>query len=159
MSMLIEEKDVTPVNLSVELERAVVSHNMDDSGDIYVSEFGIFPFWIKLRENSKFILLTTYTKFTRSSDRLSRLELCNKINLSNYVLTAFLSNDHLMIDHSLSFADGLLRENFIRTCRQYSSAISMSLQEHDPDHVVALRPGASEPEDTSRNESRQEGSE
>lgn len=87
MSALIEENDVTAVNFSLELERAVIAHKMDKEGEIYVTEENWFPFWIKIRKEPGYILLTTYTLFRKSADCLKRLELCNDLNGRSYVLT------------------------------------------------------------------------
>ena len=67
MSMLIEEKDVTAVNLAVELERAVVQHVLSEDGSIYVTEDGWFPFWIRIQESAGYVTFKTHTNFKRST--------------------------------------------------------------------------------------------
>ena len=148
MSNLIEEKDVTPVNLSLYLERAVIEHKLQDDHGIYVTEDGWFPFWIRVLEKRGFVGLTTYILFRNSSTHLQRLKLANKFNRRNWMGTAYLGDDNkLKIDHSLSFRDGMLTETFVRACRQYSGAIRESIPAFDPDYEMLLPLGETESED------------
>ncbi|MBP9735493.1 MAG: YbjN domain-containing protein [Rhodoferax sp.] len=147
MTQLIEEKDVTPVNLSVELERAVIEHTMDDDHSIYVTEDSWFPFWIRIHQGSGYVSFKTHTNFKKSSNRLQRLEICNAFNKNRFMLTCYESQDRLYFDHVLSFRDGLLRENFVRSCRQFANNIAIGFADTDPDNIFVLRPGVTEPED------------
>lgn len=144
MSNLIEEKDVTSVTLSLELETAVLEHKLEEDEGIYVTESGFFPCWIRVLKNSKYIGFTTYTMFRDSSTRLERLELANRFNKRNYMTTNYVDGDKLIIDHVLCYRSGILKETFIRGLRQYSSAICNSISEIDPDYIVLMPLG--EPE-------------
>ena len=93
MSMLIEEKDVTPVNLAVELERAVIGHVLDDDSSIYVKD------------------------------------------------------DTLCLDYALMYWDGLLRETFVRGCRQFARSVEKSIAQADPPGGFILPPGETEAND------------
>lgn len=149
MSNLIEEKNVTAVNLAVELERAVIEHMLDEDKSIYVTEDGWFPFWVRVLGGAGLISFKTHTSFKKSTSQLQRLELCNELNAQNYMITTYVENDRLIIDHVLTFRDGLLRETFIRTCRQFSSHIERGLHKVDSDHDFVLPPGKTESEDES----------
>jgi hypothetical protein len=149
MSNLIEEKDVTGVNLAVELERAVIEHILEEDKGIYVNEDGWFPFWIRVLDGSGFVSFKTHTNFKKSTSQLQRLELCNELNMQNYLITAYVQDDRLMMDYVLNFRDGLLRETFIRTCRQFASNIERGLSKVDADNDFVLRPGKTESEDES----------
>ena len=70
MSTLIEEKDVSAVNLAVELERAVIQHVLQDDESIYVTEDGWFPFWVRVQENNGYLTFKTYTRFKRAASHL-----------------------------------------------------------------------------------------
>ena len=61
MSHLIEENDVSAVNLSLELERAVIAHTLDEDKSIYVTEDDFFPFWIKLNSSAGLVIFSSYT--------------------------------------------------------------------------------------------------
>lgn len=149
MCNLIEEKDVTAVNLAVELERAVIEHMLDEDKSIYVTEDGWFPFWVRVLNGAGLVSFKTHTSFKKSSSQLQRLELCNELNAQNYMITTYVENDRLIIDHVLNFRDGLLRETFIRACRQFASNIERGLNKIDPDNDFVLLPGKTEPEDES----------
>ena len=149
MSNLIEEKDVTAVNLAVELEHAVIEHVLEDVKSIYVNEDGWFPFWIRVLDGAGFVSFKTHTNFKKSTSLLQRLELCNELNMHNFLITAYVQEDRLMLDYDFNFRDGLLREAFIRTCRQFASNIERGLNKVDPDNDFVLLPGKTEPEDES----------
>jgi hypothetical protein len=146
MSNLIEEKDVTAVNLAVELERAVIEHILDEEKCIYVNEDSWFPYWVRVLNGAGFISFKTHTHFKKSTSHLQRLELCNELNKKNFLITAYVDDDRLIIDHVLNFRDGLLRENFIRACRQFTSNIERGLNKADPENDFVLPPGQTEPE-------------
>ena len=147
MSMLIEEKDVTAVNLAVELERAVVQHVLSEDGSIYVTEDGWFPFWIRIQESAGYVTFKTHTYFKRSTSLLQRLELCNELNARNYLVTACVHEDQLRLDYVLNYRDGLLRETFVRTCRQFAGNLGKGLEVVDPENDFILPPGKTESED------------
>lgn len=149
MSNLIEEKDVTGVNLAVELERAVIEHVLEEDKGIYVNEDGWFPFWIRVLDGSGFVSFKTHTNFKKATSPLQRLELCNELNMQNFLITAYIQDDRLMMDYVFNFRDGLLRETFIRTCRQFASNIERGLNKVDPTNNFVLLPGKTEPEDES----------
>ena len=152
MSILIEEKDVTPVTLSLELEAAVLEHKLEDDEGIYVTESGFFPCWIRVLKNSGYVGFTTYILFRQSSTRSDRLELANRFNKRNYMTTNHVDGDKLIIDHVLCYKSGILKETFIRGLRQYSSAICNSISEIDPEYKVLMPLGASEPDDITKDE-------
>ena len=149
MSNLIEEKDVTVVNLAIELERAVIEHVLEDDKSIYVNEDGWFPFWVRVIQGAGFVSFKTHTTFKKSTSKLQRLEFCNELNNQNYLVTAYVQDDRLAIDYAINFRDGILRETFIRTCRQFASNIERALNKVDPDNDFVLLPGKTEPEDES----------
>lgn len=147
MSMLIEEKEVTAVNLAVELERAVIQHVLDDDESIYVTEDGLFPFWVRILRGSGFISFKTHTNFKKSATHVQRLELCNELNMKNFMITAYIQDDRLYLDYVLIYRDGLLRETFIRGCRQFARSVEKGLEQVDPENSFVMQPGKTEPED------------
>ncbi len=146
MSILIEEKDVTAVNLTLELKRAVIEYVLNEDTSIYVSEDGWFPFWIRENRDIGFVNLRTHTYFKKATTLMQRLEICNEINKTKYMVTAYYKDGRLCFDHALNCRDGILRENFIRACRQFSTNIEMGLRATDPDRQFILQPGQTEDE-------------
>ena len=147
MTSLIEEKEVTAVQLSLALEQAVIEHELEEDGTIQVNEDGWYPFWISINPRTGYVHFRTHTCFRKLSSLLQRLELCNELNLHNYLFTAALQEDRLLLDHVLSYRSGLLRENVIRGCRQFARNIARGLGKTDPDNKVVLLPGQTESED------------
>ena len=148
MANLIEEENVTAVNLSVELERAVIQHDLLDDESIYVTEDGWFNFWIRILKKRGFVGLSTHTLFKKYTTNLQRLEFCNSINSQYFMLTAYITDDDkLKIDHVMNFRAGLLQETFIRGCRQFSRTIETAMLLLDPEHLIVLLPGQTESED------------
>ena len=150
MSDLIEEKDVTNVTLAIELERAVIEYTLDDDNDIYVTEDGWFPYWVRVRKDVGLVNIRTHSYFKKSASQIQRLELCNELNSQNYLITAHVDGYRLNIDHALNFRGGLLRETFIRVCRQFSSNIERGLGRVDAVNDYVLPPGEKESEDESQ---------
>ena len=60
------------------------------------------------------------------------------------MLTVSVRENKMVFDHALSFRDGLLRENLIRSMRMFSTNIIKGLSRFDPDHTIALLPGTEE---------------
>lgn len=146
MSFLIEELDVNPVNLAIELERAVIEHSIEEDESIYVTEDGWFPFWIRVLRGAGYVHFKTHCDFKKATSHLQRLEICNELNKSKCMLTCHAMDDRMYFDHVLIFRDGLLRENFVRACRQFAKAVETGLQEADPDNHFVLMPGQTESE-------------
>lgn len=144
MSTLIEETDVTAVNLAVELERAVIHHVLEEDQTIYVTEDGLFPFWIHLHRESGLISFRTHTLFRSSVSQMQRLEICNELNMTNYMVTAYIRNDRLCMDYVINFRDGLLRETFVRCCRQFARNVEKGLAQVDAEKDFVLAPGDTE---------------
>lgn len=149
MTSLIEEKDVTVVNLALELERAVIEYVLDDDQSIYVNEDGWFLFWIRVLHGAGMVSFKTHTHFKKSTTHLQRLELCSELSSQNYLIAAYVEDKQLVIDYVVNFRDGLLRETFIRTCRQFARNIERGLNQVDPENDFVLLPGKTESEDES----------
>ena len=142
MNNLFEKKDVNIIKLSLELETAVIDHVLQDDERIYVTEIDFYPYWIQVLESRGFVGLSTFTLFKASTTRRERLEFCNKINGQYFLINAYIADDDtLRIDHMIPCRSGIIRENFVRTCRQFSRNIVAAINEHDPDNQIILNPG------------------
>ena len=53
----------------------------------------------------------------------------------------------MLLDYVLNYRDGLLRETFVRTCRQFAGNLGKGLEGVDPENDFILLPGRTEPED------------
>ena len=80
MFNFIEEWEITPARLSVELERAVIQHKTQDDGTLYVDEDNFFPFWISIHPAFGLVDLRSHI-YLRNSIKTERiLTLINSIN-------------------------------------------------------------------------------
>lgn len=152
MTTLIEEKDVTLATLSLALESAVISHKQDGDNSLYIVEDSFFPCWIRIFEDIGFVAMRTYTNFRSSANRNQQMEICNELNSINFVATACARDKKLMFDHVLNYRDGLLKEDFIRTVRQFSDNITEGLKRVDEENCFILGPGESETEENGHGE-------
>jgi len=125
----------------------VIEHVLNEDETIYINEDGWYPFWVNIHQSAGYVKFKTHTKFRKSSSLMQRLELCNALNLKNYLVTAGMMDDQLMLDHVLIYRDGLLRENFIRACRQFARNCQRGIETVDPENDVVLQPGSTESED------------
>ena len=135
----IEEIDVTTARLSILLEKAVVEHVLQDDGDLYLVEDNLFPIWVHAPKKRGFVGFNTWLKFRDSSAPFDRLILANKFNQQNLMLTSYVVDDRLRMDHAISCREGLLSDTFIRACRNFSLAVEKSINAHDPHYEVLMR--------------------
>lgn len=138
MINFIEAVDVTAVTLSIELEKAVLAHELKPDGSLYVNEDG-FPFWLRILQKYSYLGFCTYIRFRESSTLLEKLTLANKFNKSLFMVTAYISDDELRIEHTLNFRDGLLKETFIRCSRNFAQVIERGILDFDPDYKLLMR--------------------
>jgi len=129
------------------LERAVIQHRLDDDETTYVFEDGIFPFWISVDSHAGLICLRTHTNFKDSVSQTQRFEICNELNMSKFMITAYVRKERLWADYAINYRDGLLRETFIRVCRQFAKNVEGGLLNVDPEHDFLMRPGETETQD------------
>lgn len=140
MSTLIEDKDVSLVTLSLELEQAAIAHSLQGETKIYVSSEDVaFPFWLQLCEGPRLILFTTYAEFDGDVALAERHAFCNRVNGKLLLPAAHEHDGRLYADHAMSYRDGLLRSQFIRMCRFYAEGVESIVRTFDPDHAV-LKP-------------------
>lgn len=150
--LLIEEQDVTLPTLSLALEGATMEHDATEQS-LYVTEAGVFPFWIELHPQPRFILLRTYLEFTEGVSAAQRFEFCNDINLKLFVPSVAVQpvecegqplKHRLLATYPIYYRDGLLTSHFIRLCRAFAYGMEQIQNEFDPGHAVLhpLRQGS-----------------
>ena len=145
LDILIDETNVTLATLSVELERATISHDVSNESSLYVTESGMFRFWVSLRAGSHFILLQSYVRFVEGLRYTECLDFCNRINerllIPSFHVYRVESDDdgpeqfRLVGTYPILFRDGLMPSQFIRLCRQFLMGMERIETEFDPEHV------------------------
>ncbi|MFC7411854.1 YbjN domain-containing protein [Hydrogenophaga atypica] len=144
LDTLIEEKNVNIISLSLELEKATIAYEMTDEKTIYVREIGMFPFWIYLRENTRFITLSTYLEWAPDVPEMERLAFCNRVNEQLILPSVYMRTvddegvtvTRFTAAYPIYYRDGLLVSQFIRLCRRFADAIREIQAEFDPAHEV-----------------------
>lgn len=142
--ILIEEQDITLPTLSLALESATMAHSATDHS-LYVTEAGLFPFWIELHPGPRFVLLRTYLEFTEGVSAAQRLEFCNDINLKLFVPSVAVLpvegegdglKHRLLATYPVYYRDGLLTSHFIRLCRAFANGMEQIQDQFDPVNAV-----------------------
>jgi hypothetical protein len=141
MCTVIDEKNVTPISLSLELEQAVIRHEVGEDQELYVTEAGWFPFWIYVSKGNGQIVFRTYTCFRMNTSAFQRFEFANEVNSKLALICAYVDKKILRFDHCLLYRDGLTRESFIRACRLFNESLNKAVCELDPDRSILLSPG------------------
>lgn len=143
---LLEESQVSIISLSMELEKASIAYKEAGKDAVYVQEAGLFPTWVRIRQESKFIMFTTYLDFKPNNDE-SMLHFCNTINDNLYLPTVSQhpvehegkSINRMYASHVLLYRDGILVSHFIRMLRQFSQNMYRIQEEYDKDGVMLER--------------------
>ncbi len=141
MHIFIEQDKVNLVSLSLELEQATMEHTLEDDGRIYVTENGMFPFWIRVYPGWHLISFRTYLRPEPSFAQADRFIFCNQLNGKLLFPALHVHEDRLYADHAISYRDGLIRSQFIRMCRAYATAV-----DEIRDELASVSDGAHEDE-------------
>lgn len=144
MHLFIEQDKVSLVTLSLELEQATMEHTLEDNERIYVSENGMFPFWIRVYPRWQLISFRTYLRPEPSFAQADRYIFCNRLNGELLFPALHVYEDRLYADHAISYRDGLICSQFIRMCRAYVTAVDRIREE-----LVSVSNRAHQDEDSS----------
>ena len=119
---LLSEEEVTPSRLSAVLEAEYIDQQMDDDGDIYVTEGVDFPLWIHLMSDQKLVKLFTYYSVDEQSevDWVARV---NEINTRIEVPQFCYAQDAVWATYWMTYAGGLNIRQFMKMLRRFSSAV------------------------------------
>jgi hypothetical protein len=139
MVTLISEQDVSPAQLSVLLEQAVIAHTVEDDGSIRVHEPSWFPFWVHQGARSGSLILSTYTEFRDDVPELDRLRLANQAMLQSNFIAVTVTEQRLCFESGQSCRGAMVHEHFIRGCREFASEVTRLVRTLDPDNSLTKR--------------------
>ena len=125
------EDEVTPSRLSAVLEAAYIDQQMDDEGDIYVTDGVDFPLWVHLIPDEKLIKLFTYYPVDEQPevDWVARVnEINSRVELPQFCY----AQDAVWATYWMTFAGGLNIRQFVRMLRRFSSAVVQADLVQDP---------------------------
>lgn len=119
------------------LHKADLSAEVDVDGEVKIStDFGTHTYIVVDQDRS---LLKFYTAFRlrRNAPRLSKLTLANTMN-DKVIFARFsvVGEDILFSDYFLSYRDGLLPEQLLRSLNWFNQACMGAIAEYDVDDIV-----------------------
>ncbi len=128
-SELIDEKDVSIVNLSLLLEQSIIQHEIQNEERIYITEPGIFAHWIRIFKDPCIIALSTYFTLPDGMSGIEKLEFCNRINAEYLVPSAYTKGDRVWLFNPIYFKSGLIKSHVVRQIRYFASGCEKVRQE------------------------------
>ena len=123
---IIAEEEVTIPRLSSVLDAAFIDHEIDEDGDIYVSDGVEFPLWIDLLSDRKLVNLFTYLRFDdqREANWLTRVnEMNSKIMLPQFSYC----RGSIWGAYWMTFEGGLNIRQFVKMLRNFSGAFTAGI--------------------------------
>ena len=104
---LLPEEEVTISRLSAILEAAFIDYEIDETGDLFVTDGLEYPLWVTIDSAGKFLHLFTYHEIDEEpeADWLSRI---NRMNETLIVTRFYRMDDAIWGDYSMSFEGGLM---------------------------------------------------
>jgi hypothetical protein len=126
---LLPEEEVTISRLSAILEAAFMDFEIDESGDIFVTDGLEYPLWLTIDAAGKFLHLFTYREIEEEpeADWLSRI---NRMNETLIVTRFYRMDDAIWGDYSMSFEGGLNVRQFVKMLRRFSGGFVADLRLH-----------------------------
>ena len=127
---IIPEEEVTIARLSSVLDAAVIDHEIDDDGHIYVTDGIEFPLWIELLENRKLVNLFTYWSVDdeRDANWVARVnDMNSKIMLPQFSYC----RGSVWGGYWMTFEGGLNVRQFVKMLRFFSGAFAAGVAEEE----------------------------
>ena len=136
---IIPEDEVTISRLSGVLESAFMEHEIDDDGQIYVSDGTEFPLWIDVLKDPELLNFFTYwsVEKQRDADWVAR---ANELN-SHIMLPQFsYCRNSILGAYWMTYSGGLNVRQFVKMLRCFSSAFVAGLSSYREDNREAPTP-------------------
>ena len=136
---IIPEEEVTIARLSSVLDAAVIDHEIDDDGHIYVTDGIEFPLWIELLENRKLVNLFTYWSVDdeRDANWVARVnDMNSKIMLPQFSYC----RGSVWGGYWMTFEGGLNVRQFVKMLRFFSGAFAAGVAKHEEESAKTPRP-------------------
>ena len=117
----IPEREVTVEGLQRVLEAAYVDHELDEDGEIYVTDFD-FPFWLQIMSRHRLIKLTTFYSVDdqREVDWTARV---NEFNARIEMAQFCYLHDAVCCSFWMSYDGGLHPQQFLKQMRRFTAAV------------------------------------
>jgi Putative bacterial sensory transduction regulator len=136
---IIPEEDVTIARLSGVLEAAFFEHQIDEDGQIYVSDGTEFPLWIELLSNRE--LLSLFTHWSLEDQREANwLVRVNQMNTSIMIPQFSCCRNSIWGGYWMTYAGGLNVRQFFKMLRSFSSAFVAGISASREELAKACEP-------------------
>ncbi len=127
----IPEREVTVEGLRRVLDAGYVDHELDDDGEIYVTEFD-FPFWIQIMSRHRLLKLTTFFPV----DDQPEVDWTARVNVFNsrIEMAQFCYLDHgVCCSYWMTYDGGLNPRQSLRQMRRFTAAVvsAITMQRDD----------------------------
>jgi len=124
---IIPEAEVTISRLSAILEGAYIDFEIDESGDLFVTDGLEYPLWVTIVATGKLLYLLTCAEIDEDpeADWLSRI---NRMNETVTVTRFYRTDDAVWGDYFISFEGGLNIRQFVKMLRKFSAEFAGGLE-------------------------------
>ncbi len=141
----IAEGEVTIARLSGLLETAFIDHDVDNEGDIYITDGVDFPLWVQIDGDRKFLVMFTFfpTEDEPAADWLARVNDMNaKISGPQFcyrrdAVWGCYRRDAVWGSYSITYDGGLNVRQFIKMLRIFGRAFLAGIELHKVERVDA----------------------
>jgi hypothetical protein len=112
------------------LDDAAINHRPASASSLYVTGYAS-PFWLHVDEDEREVVLSSYWDFSSKADEASLLSFTNQLNVDwRMVQFAFAPSDHRLLAHyALSYRDGLLRRQVLRSASTFAAVFGKAIAE------------------------------
>ena len=144
---LIWTSDITLETFSSLLDEAVIDHEPDSDGEIYVTGLS-FNFWVGIDADRPFVTFSTYWNFRADVSEIETLRCLNALNLDLMMLQFFIgaNPDRLRGHYALPIHDGLDRRQFLHTARMFADIFRTAVQNGEHANLIETWPPAPDSE-------------
>ena len=134
--LVIAEEEVAISRLSSVLDAASIDHEIDDDGDIYVTDGVDFPLWIGVLSDRKLVVLFTYCSVD-AKPAATWLARVNDMNEKIAVPQFVYRRGAVWGSYWITYDGGLNVRQFIKMLRNFGGAFRAGLQLHEGDRASA----------------------
>ena len=133
--LVIAEEEVTIPRLSSVLDAAFIDHEIDDDGDIYVTDGVDFPLWIGVISDRMLVVLFTYCSVD-AKPAATWLARVNDMNEKIAVPQFAYRRDAVWGSYWITYDGGLNVRQFIKMLRNFGGAFRAGLQLHEGESAI-----------------------
>lgn len=128
--------EFTIENIKKAIDEAHFESEIDNDGDIYITEGLEFPCWVSVGEENEVLKVMTYAKLRENADELKSLRLANRINTSFFPNVVSVNNGKLESYYYALLDDSMSEKNLVKIIRRCTSSFVNAVREEDSDDLI-----------------------